>query len=220
MTRLARDAGLACGVLLLALAFTGRASAASFDCAKAATPTEKAICADPELSHQDERVTAAYQAALGLWPAGDWQAFLRREQRAWLKVRDTECKADRACLKRDYDLRLDFFIRPSLKWMGRYVSGRCQADGIYLDVTPRYPVDGVSVDVYACPDPSGNMFLQASGVVDAGGRLAFEDAGCPRTLTFAQDVAILSAPKTDRCSLPVELGAFRRDPTKSPYERE
>ena len=39
------------------------ASAASFDCAKASTPTEKAICADPILSSLDEQLEEIAPAA-------------------------------------------------------------------------------------------------------------------------------------------------------------
>ncbi|RYE55851.1 MAG: hypothetical protein EOP20_09730, partial [Hyphomicrobiales bacterium] len=55
-------------VLLLALALAGLSvpsAAASFDCAKAATPFEHAICDDPALSVADERLTKTYQTAIG-----------------------------------------------------------------------------------------------------------------------------------------------------------
>jgi len=46
------------------------AYAASFDCAKATTPQEKAICASPKLSAADDQITAAYKAALAQTPTG------------------------------------------------------------------------------------------------------------------------------------------------------
>jgi hypothetical protein len=76
---------------------------------------------------------------------------------------------------------------------------------------------GVAVEVYICPDPKGNMLLQARGDVDASGKLSFEDAGCPRALALTQDTATLSAPKTERCAMGTDLKVFRRDPAKSPY---
>lgn len=45
------------------------ASAASFDCAKASTLVENAICANPELSRRDEALASLYQAALKQDPA-------------------------------------------------------------------------------------------------------------------------------------------------------
>jgi uncharacterized protein len=55
---------------LFCLAAPIAAEAASFDCAKAGTPTEKAICKDPAVSKLDEQVAAAFKTAQGLWPAG------------------------------------------------------------------------------------------------------------------------------------------------------
>ena len=50
--------------LLLLAALHGHAAAASFDCAKAGAPVEKAICADPELSLADFVLTERYQHLL------------------------------------------------------------------------------------------------------------------------------------------------------------
>ena len=220
MDRVARWMGLAALVLLASLALASVASAASFDCAKAGTPTEKAICKDPAVSRLDEDVAAAFKTAQGLWPAGNWSAYIRNEQREWLKDRNAICKADLACLKQDYQRRLSFLTHPSLKWMGRYVAGRCPHDGVYLDVTQNYPDAGIGVELYLCPDPKGNMLLQADGTVDASGKLRFDDALCPRVLTFTQDTATLSAPKTERCAMGTDETVFRRDPAKSPYLSE
>lgn len=208
-----------CAVLALA-GMQGAANAASFDCAKAGTRTEKAICADPAVSRMDEDMATAFKAAMEAWPAGNWKDFLRREQRDWIKTRDSECKADAACLKRDYELRIAFLKRGHLKYMGRYVEGKCPADGLYLDATPRYPQDGVSVDLYVCPNPKGNMFLQAEGTVNAAGELAFTDAGCARTLKFTQDTATLLGSEAGKCSLPFKGRVFKRNAAKSPYEQE
>ena len=220
MVRIARWVGLA-ALFCLGLAFApAAAQAASFDCAKAGAPTEKAICKDPAVSKLDDQVAAAFKAAQGLWPAGNWSAYIRNEQRQWLKDRNDICKADVACLKQDYQRRLSFLTHPSLKWMGRYVAGRCPHDGVYMDVAQSYPDAGIGVDLYICPDPKGNMLLQAQGTVDASGKLSFEDAGCPRVLAFTQDTATLSAPKTERCAMGTDERVFRRDPAKSPYLSE
>jgi uncharacterized protein YecT (DUF1311 family) len=217
MVRVACWAGAAA---LLFFAAPTATWAASFDCAKAGSSTEKAICKNAAVSKLDDQVAAAFKTAQGLWPAGNWSTFIRNEQRWWLKDRDRNCKADVACLKQDYERRLTFLTHPSLKWMGRYVAGRCPNDGVYLDVTPSYPDAGIGVELYLCPDPKGNMLLQAEGDVDASGKLRFDDAGCPRVLTFAQDAATLSAPKTEVCERGADSRAFRRDPAKSPYLAE
>ena len=80
------------------------AAAASFDCAKARKPDERAICADRALNDQDVRVDQLYDITRHLVPMGGRGAIMD-EQRAWLKARQT-CGANRACLARSYDQRL------------------------------------------------------------------------------------------------------------------
>jgi uncharacterized protein YecT (DUF1311 family) len=75
--------------LLVSLAFTlGTtivAHAASFDCSKATTETEIAICNDPELSALDELVNASY--ILSKRDLSN-EGKILSEQREWLKERD------------------------------------------------------------------------------------------------------------------------------------
>jgi uncharacterized protein len=52
--------GLAGAALL-----TKNGEAASFDCQAAATPTEKAICANRQLSSLDDQTSAMYHAIVG-----------------------------------------------------------------------------------------------------------------------------------------------------------
>lgn len=60
--------------------------AASFDCAKASSRVEKAICANPALGKLDDDIAAAYAAArAGLDEA--WRPKLLRSQREWLAAR-------------------------------------------------------------------------------------------------------------------------------------
>jgi len=218
MTLLQRCLASAIPAFLLALA--GAAHAASFDCARASTPTEKAICADPALSALDSDLTAAFKSALALWPAGNWGVYLRNEQIDWLKMRDSQCKADVACLKGEYASRITLLKRPGLKYLGRYVGGKCPRDGVYVDVTPSSPADGIGVDMYYCPSPNGNMLLQAKGMVDAAGELKFTDAGCARTLRFTQDTVTISGEAGKNCKFEFAERSFKRNPAKSPYEAE
>jgi uncharacterized protein len=55
--------------------------AASFDCAKARTKIEKAICSDPHLSKLDEDLSTPFKAALGAHPL---PSYVRVRQRDWL----------------------------------------------------------------------------------------------------------------------------------------
>jgi uncharacterized protein len=88
----------------IALSGAGNAPAASFDCQKAATASEKTICADPRLSELDEDLARYYEAArLAL---ADGAKCLASDQHVWIKeVRDA-CGADQSCLTRAYQYRL------------------------------------------------------------------------------------------------------------------
>ena len=79
---------------LLAVTFFGfatlPAAAASFDCAKAATPFEKAICDSPILSAADDRLDKTYQTAIG-GLSEEALALVRGDQRSWLDFARRAC---------------------------------------------------------------------------------------------------------------------------------
>ena len=80
---------------------------ASFDCAKAAAPDEKAICADRTLNDLDVRMAALFEISqhfLGMGARG----ALQDDQRAWLDQR-RHCGADGACLAAAYKKRIGDF---------------------------------------------------------------------------------------------------------------
>ncbi len=102
--------------LVLAAPF---ASAASFNCAKAVTAVEKMVCADPDLSREDDHLNGSYKRAVervGNKPA------MREWQRAWLRSAAlTACKTT-ACVKEAYGTRvklLDDAVKSP--WNGHYV---------------------------------------------------------------------------------------------------
>lgn len=70
----------------------------SFDCARAGTPSEKAICQSPDLSADDRSVAAAYGSA-EYWCDKDpgKLALLVKVQKAWRVQRDA-CGGDATCL--------------------------------------------------------------------------------------------------------------------------
>jgi uncharacterized protein YecT (DUF1311 family) len=67
----------------------------SFDCGKATTPTEKAICGNFDLASWDRSVALALHQAIARSP--EKEASLRGAQRDWLKKRD-ECAAKVECI--------------------------------------------------------------------------------------------------------------------------
>jgi uncharacterized protein len=97
--------------LSLPLLLCALAQAASFDCSKAATAQEKAICATPDLSAADDQMAAAYHAWLAA-ASPDGAAGIRENQIVWLRTRDASCPAGDAnnpiasCLGNIYKARI------------------------------------------------------------------------------------------------------------------
>jgi uncharacterized protein len=97
--------------LVLGLSFfaAGAAHAASFDCAKAEAPDEKAICADPALNDADVRMATMFEMETRLVAMGQ-RDVLRDQQKSWLESRQA-CNADVACLTKAYDRRLADLVK-------------------------------------------------------------------------------------------------------------
>ena len=80
------------------LLFAANANSASFDCARASTLVEQAICSDAKLSELDESMAHAYKKAI----ASSYNASaLKSEQRTWLTGVRNKC-SDVTCLTRTY----------------------------------------------------------------------------------------------------------------------
>jgi uncharacterized protein len=110
-------------VLSLPLLLCTLAHAASFDCTKAKTAQEKAICSSPALSAADDQMAAAYKAWLAA-AQPDWTAGIRENQIVWLRFRDASCPAAEAdnsivsCLSDIYRGRID-----DLQGMVQHIGG-------------------------------------------------------------------------------------------------
>jgi uncharacterized protein len=79
-------------------------SAASYDCARARSADEKAICAYLPLNDKDVRMSVLYEINKRTLAMGG-RGALQDAQQQWLRDRRT-CGANRACLTRAYDRRL------------------------------------------------------------------------------------------------------------------
>lgn len=88
---------------LLLASWCCAAGAASFDCAKAQSRIDKAICADAEVSTLDEHLARYYQAARAALQIS--VECLAADQRRWLSSARNKC-ADAACLRKVYLERL------------------------------------------------------------------------------------------------------------------
>jgi uncharacterized protein len=90
----------ATSLLLLSLAVVP-ARAATFDCDKASTFAEKAICSGARLTAMDDELGRPYKAALASSPQKE---ALKTEQKAWLASRD-QCQ-DSNCILKAYADRI------------------------------------------------------------------------------------------------------------------
>jgi glucose/arabinose dehydrogenase/uncharacterized protein YecT (DUF1311 family) len=140
-----KPARLALCTLALLCAGAHGAQAASFDCAKARTPTEKMVCADPALGRLDEELDRVYGTALHQSRS---PSALRQAQRTWLATRRDTCD-DAACLRDAYLARLDALLdeasaNPTNLTLGTgatvgvepYATDARQCDGL-----PRQPIE-------------------------------------------------------------------------------
>ena len=85
--------------LMLVVGIPSIAVAASFDCSKATTETEIAICANPELSALDDMMG-------GLWASRDREPHEVNLQANWLARRNA-CEGRTSCIAFNYNTHLD-----------------------------------------------------------------------------------------------------------------
>jgi len=107
--------------LLVLLALSGlilTTEAQSFDCAKAATPEEMAICSDSDLAAQDSEMTAVYKLALGQ-VSDEGKRWLTQSQRSWLNHKRNRVHPDVKTLKEVYRYRIDH-LRRTLETVGPF----------------------------------------------------------------------------------------------------
>ena len=105
--RLIVSAAVLAGALVIGQGVTPLAStaqAASFDCARARAPDERAICGNRVLEDRDVELSVLYGLIQKLVPMGSRDA-IRHEQTQWLAGRG-RCGADVPCLRRAYDRRI------------------------------------------------------------------------------------------------------------------
>jgi hypothetical protein len=128
--------------MLLVWSATG-AEARGIDCAKAAAPIERAICADPQLHELDGTIAALYRRALKAFD-GKVAAYVRADQRAWharlLEIGqpdneiEPECTIDdRACIAAMLNARILVLDSGAYAHSGVYRA----ADGRKLLLYPR-----------------------------------------------------------------------------------
>lgn len=163
----------------LGLAMLGTyAQAASFDCNKAASTTEKLICSDAETSALDGKLQGAYKAALAATDAYGKKA-LAEEQRNWIKYARGICQ-DSACLRQAYTSRIALLARNEKHIANGEVYSDCKLPG-------NQTASGECVNVVPIRDPNSRVesFNQSLEQQKQNGRII----GCSRLIDLPVGVA-------------------------------
>lgn len=104
LTALTLVAALATALPMLVPGGMTGAQAASFDCARARTADERAVCGNRALEDKDVELATLYGLIQKLVPMGS-RDVIRREQTQWIAAR-ARCGADVPCIRRSYDRRI------------------------------------------------------------------------------------------------------------------
>lgn len=100
------------GMLILGIAhLTSTSYAASFDCKKAKTITEHAVCDNRSINDADVKMATTYTIIRHLVPMGT-RGAIQDQQIKWLQLRD-QCRDNVSCLSDVYKMRqqkLDLYM--------------------------------------------------------------------------------------------------------------
>ena len=129
----------------------------SFDCARAANPTEHQICANPQLAGLDTAISQAFATARANEPAAD-HARLMAEQQHWLQQRDG-CGADSSCIERSMTERLTQLRSPPPAGRDKPVAATVAAEEKAGSPLPSSTAGAaaVGIDVGALLHPPGGL---------------------------------------------------------------
>lgn len=166
-------------LLLTSLVFATSSHAASFDCAGASSPVEKAVCADPYTSSLDEKLGALWRTAVV--QVADPQA-LKADQRSWLKQRN-QCAANSSCLRREYLMRLKAleYVAKPFSWDATWQMIPWGVSSAAEVTTKRVDATHIAFDVSAS---NGGNSGDRDGVATIDGAVAhFAEGNC--TLKFS-----------------------------------
>jgi len=95
-------AGLFSAAILVA---PGQADAASFDCSRARTASERAICGNRSLEDRDVKMATLYSVVRQFQGGMGALGAMRDRQTEWLAQRE-RCGSNVACIRRSYDTRI------------------------------------------------------------------------------------------------------------------
>ncbi len=151
----------------------------SFDCAKATSPVDHAICKAPEVAKADREMAAVYAALAARLPA-QARADLAKDQVRWIANRNQVCSGDAGvvanCLKARYATRtanlraLGEGVYPFVGGQAIYSSGKVGKTRFMIDIS--YPqFNGTAADFSAAnrryADDAGKSASDATPATDS-----------------------------------------------------
>lgn len=186
-----------------------RADGPSFNCQRATSDSEKAICANPELASLDRRIAARYTALRGQLEARAFRS-LREDQEWFVASREETAIEDLADTLRS---RLSFLNAIRLPPASGVVGNWRNAAGM-ITVTQE-PSGGVTFEANAAAPVTGRWVCGASGDVIAAGQgrwNAVISDPVDDTITFERrgSLLVVVEPQTSReyCGLNGGLAGF------------
>jgi uncharacterized protein len=209
MTRLAATAAL---LALIAAAPTLAQGGASFDCAKASSAIERAICKDPELAKADREMAAVY-STLAAKLAGPAKDHLAKDQLRWVGNRNRACvgvaDAITDCLKVRYAARTENLkvladgAYPFISEHAVYKAGKVGKIAYTIDT--RYPqFDGTTADFSAV----NRTFADDAKKSDEDGTPK-ADSGVEREQTWSYEQAFaLHRPSTSAITVAIDYYGY------------
>ena len=186
-----------CFVMVL-LGSSFNSYAASFDCKKATTLVEQAICSNQKLSNLDQQLATIYKEALANSPN---QEALRKQQQEWLNLKRNSCQ-EIACIKDAYLSRLTELRDSTMSIQSisgeyqRYYRGKLDKNAATLIVRElsggRVEIKGNAI--WIGNEETGNVHDgEIEGIfVRQGNKVDYQDPnskeeGCRLTLTFIKN---------------------------------
>lgn len=141
--------------------FFCNANAASFDCAKASTQQEKAVCANPTLSALDDKLAESYRNARAV---SQDPAKLKSEQIEWIKeVR--KCAVETSCIERLYTSRLSELnpqpVKPTMAPVASAAPIDASAPAVEVQASATQPSASAIAEAPAAPVESAVVPLPA-----------------------------------------------------------
>ena len=176
----------------LLLVFGGE-PAVAFDCTKAQSPVEKAICADAKLKTADDAMAAAYQGLRDSLTGPDRKA-LGASQGKWVKSREDGCSAQQgaeltSCVLSETDERRRLLQAEPESGPG--AGSRLMPVFIQQAGDPHhYDVDYTLIRFIKPKSPGENLFNAQVNKLAKGAPLEREAEAAPQDMTYAAFTAM------------------------------